>query len=627
MGDAGFRFGAFELDTANGRLCKHGAHIKLQTKPLQILEALVSKPGELITREELFGKLWPTGTFVDFESGLNTATNRLRAALGDSAGSARYLETVPRLGYRFICPVTVVPAQAPVTPVLPPPARSYRPLSLAASALAILIVFTWIHLNATAPGSQPSLRQLTFRAGVVQSARFVPGSNNAVYTVTGEGDRPRTRMVALDSVSVADGTRDADSLPDGSSLALVRRRGVESLVEFPAGHVVYASRGWIDSLRVSPSGDRAAFFEHPVRDDDGGSLLLVDKQRHVAALTHKWSSAGGVAWARSGKEIWFSASPAGFARSIYAVSMAGRLRKISNSPFSLQLFDISRDGRALIALDDMRVRMTAQFAGDEIVHDVSNFDCSHVDDIARDGRLILFTEASSAVGAGYAAYTLDRESHRAVRFASGRALALSPDGKSALTIDPEDRGALTLTSLATGASRKILGGGFEYQWAKFLPARSGQNRETLLVGGAYPIEPLVICKQSLDGGTPVAISNVPYMDYVEVSPDGSRLAGITASQLHVFDLRSGKSQPILAGERALPVAWSADGEYVYAALRGEKPDRIIKANLRSGQREIWETIGASGARLASVVAAPEAGAFAYSTEFNLSRLYLVAGWS
>jgi DNA-binding beta-propeller fold protein YncE len=147
------------------------------------------------------------------------------------------------------------------------------------------------------------------------------------------------------------------------------------------------------------------------------------------------------------------------------------------------------------------------------------------------------------------------------------------------------------------------------------------------VGGAYPLEPLVICTQSLDGGTPVAIANAPYMDYVEVSPDGSRLAGMTASQLHVFDLRSGKSQPVLAGERALPVAWSADGEYVYAALYGEKPDRIVKVNLRSGRREIWKTIGASGARLTSVAAAPEAGAFAYSSEFNLSRLYLVAGWS
>jgi len=89
VGATGFRFGVFELHAGRGQLFKHGVHIKLQIKPLQILEILVAKPGELVTREELCRKLWPTGTFVDFESGLNTATNRLRGALGDSAGAPR----------------------------------------------------------------------------------------------------------------------------------------------------------------------------------------------------------------------------------------------------------------------------------------------------------------------------------------------------------------------------------------------------------------------------------------------------------------------------------------------------------------------------------------------------------
>jgi DNA-binding winged helix-turn-helix (wHTH) protein len=123
MGATGFRFGAFELHAGTRQLFKHGVHIKLQIKPLQILEILVAKPGELVTREELCRKLWPTGTFVDFESGLNTATNRLRGALGDAAGAPRYIETVPRLGYRFICPVTSIPRETPadaVTPASPP---------------------------------------------------------------------------------------------------------------------------------------------------------------------------------------------------------------------------------------------------------------------------------------------------------------------------------------------------------------------------------------------------------------------------------------------------------------------------------------------------------------------------
>lgn len=99
------RFGAFEFRTDIYELRKHGVRMKVQTKPLAILHALIENPGELVTREDLCRRLWPDGTFVDFESGLNTATNRLRVALGDSAEQPRYIETLPRRGYRFICPV------------------------------------------------------------------------------------------------------------------------------------------------------------------------------------------------------------------------------------------------------------------------------------------------------------------------------------------------------------------------------------------------------------------------------------------------------------------------------------------------------------------------------------------
>lgn len=99
------RFGPFELRTDTRELSRSGIHIKLQTKPEQILELLISRPGQLVRREELRSCLWQGNVFVDFESGLNTAVNRLRAVLGDTAETPRYIETVPRLGYRFICPV------------------------------------------------------------------------------------------------------------------------------------------------------------------------------------------------------------------------------------------------------------------------------------------------------------------------------------------------------------------------------------------------------------------------------------------------------------------------------------------------------------------------------------------
>jgi cholera toxin transcriptional activator len=99
------RFGVFELDLAAGELRKNGAKLRLQEQPFQVLALLLERAGDVVTREELRQKLWPADTFVDFDHSLNTAVNKLREVLGDSASSPRYIETLARRGYRFIAPV------------------------------------------------------------------------------------------------------------------------------------------------------------------------------------------------------------------------------------------------------------------------------------------------------------------------------------------------------------------------------------------------------------------------------------------------------------------------------------------------------------------------------------------
>jgi cholera toxin transcriptional activator len=99
------RFGVFELDLAAGELRKNGAKLRLQEQPFQVLALLLERPGDVVTREEVRQKLWPADTFVDFDHSLNTAVNKLRETLGDSASSPRYIETLARRGYRFIAPV------------------------------------------------------------------------------------------------------------------------------------------------------------------------------------------------------------------------------------------------------------------------------------------------------------------------------------------------------------------------------------------------------------------------------------------------------------------------------------------------------------------------------------------
>ena len=147
------RFGPFELDTAVSELRKHGVRIRVQIQPMRILQVLLERPGEIVTREALRQVLWPADTFVDFDRGLNKAVNKLRAALNDDADTPRYIETVARRGYRFIAPTTVIAVPDPPGPVLvpakapAPESGAQRAWRLWFSVAAILAIGTAILLD------------------------------------------------------------------------------------------------------------------------------------------------------------------------------------------------------------------------------------------------------------------------------------------------------------------------------------------------------------------------------------------------------------------------------------------------------------------------------------------------
>jgi Tol biopolymer transport system component len=342
-------------------------------------------------------------------------------------------------------------------------------------------------------------------------------------------------------------------------------------------------------------------------------------------LTDTWNSAQGLAWSPSGDEVWFTASSKGVGRALFAVARNGKLRQVSSAPSSLRLLDIAQDGRVLIAVDDPRMTMAGALAGEKSENDLSKFDSSHVDDISLDGKRVLFTEGGEAGGQHYAAYLRDENAHTTSRIASGRGLALSPDGSLVLTIDPRDRSSLMLTSIGATQSQRIFGEGFEYQWAKFLP-----GNQKLIVGGSYPGESLTICTQSIDGGRPAPLNGSPYMDDVQVSPDGLRIAGSASHRVLMFDLASRSVRTVLPDMAILPVGWGAKGKDVYVVAPHNSDYQILKMSLQTGSSEPWKTIapGDPGfAGLASAVAAPDTGAYVYSAHLDLSRLYVVDGWS
>src|SRR6266478_4803941 len=117
-----YRFGIYELDGSTGELRKDGkSRPRLQGQPLEVLLHLLNRPGEVVTREDLRQRLWPADTFVDYDHSLNAAVNKLREALDDSAENPRFIQTIPRKGYRFIAPVEKIDLDAPATSPGDPP--------------------------------------------------------------------------------------------------------------------------------------------------------------------------------------------------------------------------------------------------------------------------------------------------------------------------------------------------------------------------------------------------------------------------------------------------------------------------------------------------------------------------
>ena len=123
-----YRFGVFEVDATTGELRRQGVRIKLHSQPFHVLFMLLERPGEVLTREEISRELWPDGTFVDYEHGVNSAVNRLRDALGDKASNPRFVETLARRGYRFLAPVErIVPEEEASTLAIATPPLEESP--------------------------------------------------------------------------------------------------------------------------------------------------------------------------------------------------------------------------------------------------------------------------------------------------------------------------------------------------------------------------------------------------------------------------------------------------------------------------------------------------------------------
>ncbi len=204
------RFADFEVDLRAGELRKHGRKLRLQEQPFQILTMLLERSGDVVTREELHEKLWPSDTFVDFDHGLNNAVNRLREALCDSAEIPRYIETLPRRGYRFIAPVETIAASIPA---LAPDSSRAKVHTVAAS----------VHGTAL-PASRARFARFWLAAGIpVGLAVLLFGLNvgRVRERVLGSAAAPRIKSIAVLPLENLSGDPSQEYFADGMTDALI----------------------------------------------------------------------------------------------------------------------------------------------------------------------------------------------------------------------------------------------------------------------------------------------------------------------------------------------------------------------------------------------------------------------
>ena len=392
------RFGVFELDLRTGELRKKGAKVKLDGQPIHILMLLLERPGELLTHEEIRAKLWPDGTVVEFESSIKTALRKLRQALGDDAEAPRYIENLPRRGYRFIAPVDGMvavgaglappmvtpegepfsgtrapqgmPLQAtPGAAVREPPLRTQWALRTAA-VLAMLVVglaVGWLVWNRSRPLPELKQKRLTWSSPEIPVLRgaISPDGKYVAYSDPGglhlkvlESGEPRTLPRPPDAPPEATWNL-AGWVPDGTQLlANLVQTGdrssiwAVSVVEESPRLLCKDATGWA----VSPDGSHIAFTVGTSGYNQEIRIMSPkgeDSQKVVAAAENE--SLRDVQWSPHGAAIAYISTrqmPDGVEMSIRTSALAGGKPIAVVSDPTLAAFSWLPSGRLIYARFD-----------------------------------------------------------------------------------------------------------------------------------------------------------------------------------------------------------------------------------------------------------------------------------
>lgn len=552
----------------------------------------------------------------------------------------------------------------------------WLPAATLALGVLALVAAVWIVSRRSAEKPPPKFSRLTYQRGYPSNARFAKDGQTVVYSAqwnddplqvysvrtefpqSTKVDLPSAALLALSSNGDVELAVDpvyeswflygtmgqtqmsggkpraqekeviaADYAPDGKTLAIVRRANQKVQLEYPEGKVIYATAGYMDYVRVSPSGKEVAFAEHPVYGDDRGWVSVVDENGNHKQLTQEFGSMQGLAWSRTGTEVWFSSADETTDRRLFGVSLSGKVRPILTTPQGARLLDIASDGRVLLSVD----RQQPEIAGIDPAtgkerRGLEWFDASVMGDITPDGKAIVFLEWGGPAGPLYLMVYRQLDGSAPVALGPGAQPRFSPDGTMVagplLTRPPQ----VALNPIGTGESRRLPAGDItSLKYVLWLP----DGKHLLLIGAAEG-QPLRTYEMDLDGGKPQPLGP-PDFTAMAVAGDGKRIAGRNASgDAVVFDRETQKLQAIPGIEPKETLSqWTEDGQALIVYATGNWESRIYRVETATGKRTLLQKVephDKAGAIVPMRLAyAERSKTYVYNTVKIFGTLYVAEG--
>ncbi len=580
---------------------------------------------------------------------------------------------------RAITPTSASTVTAPAPAIAARPRRRWLKIAALAAAAIALAAGGFLARNFTATRLATKFQRLTFRQGYIENARFTPDGSGVIYQAKWEGGPshiylavqgspdsrdlglpPDSQLLAVSSKQelayrddshnlmrgsisggqmrpLLDEVDAADWSPDGSSLAVMREVNDQAQIEYPIGKVLVKTRFALEIIRVSPDGNRVAYvsffrgraLELHVVDRDG-------KEQSLGAISGQTSSnlAFPLCWSPKGDELWFRSYDANDTQTIYAVDMHGRRRVVANLPGSVELFDLARDGRALVGVGATRWGILGVAPGETQERDLSCLDGGILMGISSDGRLIVCTVTGAGAGPKGSIYVRNTDGSPPVRLGDGTAYTISPDGKWVSGYIPSDDGLRRFVLFPTGPGEEVAIDVPGVSPAAIFGWLAGDQR--YLVAGRQPDKKFQCFAWDRKRGTvqPVCPEGTPDRIDISASPDGTKVlnAGVDGNGWFVYPADGSPPQEVKGiGDDETPAGWRADSRSLYVRPKrvGDGATPIAIVDITSGKRTPWKEIHPSQ-RIdfpydLHLHITPDGRAYAYNFSLQISDLYLATG--